>query len=122
MVVITNKSSNILEDLVRCTLAYVSRLQCVCLVDGLIHSSLVCCCFFRCSQDALHLLAKIVGDYCSRLDERDVTAAAFDLIFAFDECFALGYKEKLTMRQIEENLEMDSHNERIHEIMQQVCM
>ena len=82
--IITNKSSNILEDL-----------------------------------DALHLLAKIVQDYCVRLTEADVQAAAFDLIFAFDECFALGYKEKLTMRQIEENLEMDSHNERIHEIMQQ---
>lgn len=84
MVVITNKSSNILEDL-----------------------------------DALHLLAKIVADYCVRIDEQDVRAAAFDLIFAFDECFALGYKEKLTMRQIEENLAMDSHNERVAEIMRQ---
>lgn len=83
MLIITNKSSNILEDL-----------------------------------DALHLLAKIVGDYCSQLKEENVVEAAFDLIFAFDECFAVGYKEKLTMRQIEENLEMDSHNERVYEINQ----
>ena len=81
LLIITNKSSNILEDL-----------------------------------DALHLLAKIVADYCVQLHEEDVLEAAFDLIFAFDECFAVGYKEKLTMRQIEENLEMDSHAERIHEI------
>ena len=83
MLIITNKSSNILEDL-----------------------------------DALHLLAKIVGDYCRRIGQEEVLEVAFDLIFAFDECFALGYKEKLTMRQIEENLEMDSHNERLHDIMQ----
>ncbi len=83
MLIITNKSSNILEDL-----------------------------------DALHLLAKIVSDYCSQLKEENVVEAAFDLIFAFDECFAMGYKEKLTMRQIEENLEMDSHNERMHEVAQ----
>ena len=43
---------------------------------------------------------------------------AFDLVFAFDEVVSLGYKEKVTLAQIRTFIEMDSHEERIHELVE----
>ncbi|CAI8044359.1 Coatomer subunit delta [Geodia barretti] len=36
-----------------------------------------------------------IPEYCQRLDEQDVLDNAFDLIFAFDEIVALGYRENV---------------------------
>lgn len=76
MLVITNKNSNILEDL-----------------------------------ETLHLLAKLVPEYSHTLDESDVTKHAFDLIFAFDEVIAMGYKERVTLTQVKHFTTMESHEE-----------
>ena len=73
---VTNKSSNILEDL-----------------------------------EILRILAKIVPDYAQSLDEEGITKAAFDLLFAFDEVISLGYKENVTLQQVRQNTEMESHEE-----------
>ena len=60
-------------------------------------------------------------DYCGTLDERNIQEHTFDILFAFDEVIAAGYKEKVTLQQIKTFTEMDSHEERIHEILESVC-
>jgi hypothetical protein len=51
--------------------------------------------------DTLRLLSKLVPEYAgSMLDEEAVSAAAFDLIFAFDEVISLGHKENISVLQV----------------------
>jgi hypothetical protein len=61
-----------------------------------------------------------VPEYCGRLEEEQVADRAFELIFAFDEVIAVGYKEKVTLQQIKTFLEMDSQEEKIHEMLEKV--
>lgn len=82
LLVITNKSSNILEDL-----------------------------------DTLRLLAKLVPDYVHPVDDEGVAAAAFDLLFAFDEAVTLGHREAVTPAQVRAACEMESHEERLHKMV-----
>ncbi|KAK9464774.1 hypothetical protein V1512DRAFT_243253 [Lipomyces arxii] len=82
MVLITNRQSNILQDI-----------------------------------DTLHLFSQIVTSLCKSVDEREILSNAFDLLSAFDEIVALGYRENLSLPQIKTNLEMDSHEEKIQEII-----
>ncbi|KAI1330362.1 putative coatomer subunit delta [Xylariaceae sp. FL0255] len=82
MVLITNKQSNILQDI-----------------------------------DSLHLFAQVVSNTCRTLDEREILKNAYELLSAFDELVTLGYRENLTLSQIKTFLEMESHEERIQEII-----
>ncbi|KAI1110270.1 putative coatomer subunit delta [Nemania sp. NC0429] len=82
MVLITNKQSNILQDI-----------------------------------DSLHLFAQVVSSTCKTLDEREIVKNAYELLSAFDELVTLGYRENLTLSQIKTFLEMESHEERIQEII-----
>ena len=82
MVLITNKQSNILQDI-----------------------------------DSLHLFAQVVSTICRKLDEREIVKNAFELLSAFDELVTLGYRENLSLSQIKTFLEMESHEERIQEII-----
>ncbi|KAK3692237.1 hypothetical protein B0T22DRAFT_495493 [Podospora appendiculata] len=82
MVLITNKQSNILQDI-----------------------------------DSLHLFAQVVSSTCKSLDEREILRNAFELLSAFDELVTLGYRENLSISQIKTFLEMESHEERIQEII-----
>lgn len=50
--------------------------------------------------------------------ERLVAEKAFDIIMAFDEVVAEGYSEDLTPNQVETFLEMDSHEEKIQQIIE----
>jgi coatomer subunit delta len=86
MVLITNKQSNILQDI-----------------------------------DSLHLFAQVVTSTCKSLDEREILKNAFELLSAFDELVTFGYRENLTISQIKTFLEMESHEERIQEIISRVC-
>jgi len=61
-----------------------------------------------------------VPEFCGRLEEENVSNKAFELIFAFDEVIAVGYKEKVTLQQIKTFLEMDSQEEKIHEMLKKV--
>ena len=45
---------------------------------------------------------------------------AFELIFAFDEIVALGYRENVNLAQIRTFTEMDSHEEKVYEAMRRV--
>jgi len=85
MVLITNRQSNILQDI-----------------------------------DSLHLFAQVVSSTCRTLDEREIVKNAYELLSAFDELVTLGYRENLTLSQIKTFLEMESHEERIQEIISRV--
>lgn len=82
MVLITNRQSNILQDI-----------------------------------DSLHLFAQVVSSTCKSLDEREIVKNAYELLSAFDELVTLGYRENLTISQIKTFLDMESHEERIQEII-----
>lgn len=82
LVLVTNKSSNILEDL-----------------------------------ETLRLLSKTVPEYIHSLDEDSVTRGAFELIFAFDEVISMGHKENITVQQIRQNTDMESHEEKLHKMI-----
>ena len=83
LVLVTNKGSNILEDL-----------------------------------ETLRLMGKVVTDFVLPLEEDYIAAAAFDLIFAFDEVVALGgHKENITSGQVRQNIEMESHEEKLHKMI-----
>ncbi|KAH8815753.1 hypothetical protein F5884DRAFT_191955 [Xylogone sp. PMI_703] len=82
MVLITNRQSNILQDI-----------------------------------DSLHLFSQVVTSTCKTLDEREILRNAYELLSAFDELVTLGYRENLTLSQIKTFLEMESHEERIQEII-----
>lgn len=83
MVLITNRQSNILQDI-----------------------------------STLHLFAQIVTNTCRTCNEAEIIKNAFELISAFDEVCSHGYRENLTLPQIKNYLEMDSHEERIQEIIE----
>lgn len=84
LLLVTNKQSNILEDL-----------------------------------DTLRLLSKLVPEYAPSLDEEGVCKMAFELIFAFDETISLGHKENVTVAQVKQYCEMESHEERLHKLLMQ---
>lgn len=55
-----------------------------------------------------------IPEYCRNLDEKDISENAFNLIFAFDEIVALGYRESVNLVQIKTFVEMDSHEEKVY--------
>jgi hypothetical protein len=85
LVLVTNKHSNIVEDL-----------------------------------ETLRLFARVLSEYCpGELDEAAVCRNAFELTFAFDEIVALGHKENVTMHDIQVNIEMESHEEKLANMIRQ---
>ncbi|KAM1463301.1 hypothetical protein ACFX1Q_047315 [Malus domestica] len=84
LVLVTNKQSNILEDL-----------------------------------ETLRLLSKLAPEYSLSLDEEGVCKTAFELIFAFDEVISLGHKENVTVAQVKQYCEMESHEEKLHKLVMQ---
>ena len=58
---------------------------------------------------------------CKSTSEEEVAKKVFDLVFAFDEVISLGHKESVNIGQIRTFVEMDSHEERIHDLVQKVC-
>lgn len=85
ILLITNKASNILQDI-----------------------------------DTLHLFARVVSDTCRSTDEREILRHAFELLGAFDEVISLGYREHVNLIQIRNVLEMESHEEKIQDIISRV--
>lgn len=63
--------------------------------------------------ETLRLFARVIPEYCRQQDEADIADHAFELIFAFDEVVALGYRESVNLAQIRTFTEMDSNEERV---------
>ncbi|EXX69863.1 uncharacterized protein OCT59_005385 [Rhizophagus irregularis] len=82
MVLITNRQSNILQDI-----------------------------------DTLHLFARVVSDVCRSNDEREILRNSFELLSTFDEIVSLGYRENVNLAQVKSITEMESHEEKIQEII-----
>lgn len=61
-----------------------------------------------------------IPEYCRSLEENEIAENAFNLIFAFDEIVALGYRESVNLSQIRTFVEMDSHEERVYQAVRQV--
>jgi len=85
ILLITNKASNILQDI-----------------------------------DTLHLFARVVSDLCRNAEEKEIIKNQFELMGAFDEVVSLGYREPITLTQVRSVLEMESHEEKIQEIIARV--
>lgn len=83
IVLLTNKHSNILQDI-----------------------------------DTLHLFAATISNLLRSIDEREIFDNAFEILSSFDEIINNGYKENLTMSQVQTFLAMDSHEEKIQEIIE----
>lgn len=49
------------------------------------------------------------------MEESEIVDNAFNLIFAFDEIVALGYRESVNLAQIRTFVEMDSHEEKVYQ-------
>jgi len=84
LLLITNKSSNIMEDL-----------------------------------ETLRLLAKLVPEFCPELDEEGVREESFEIMLAFDEVLAMGHRETINLQQVKTALEMESHEEKLHQMIRQ---
>src|SRR6267154_526108 len=85
ILLITNKASNILQDI-----------------------------------DTLHLFARVVSDMCRTADEREIQKQSFELLGAFDEIVSMGYREQVNLMQVRGVLEMESHEEKIQDIIARV--
>jgi coatomer subunit delta len=71
--------------------------------------------------ETLHLFSQVVSSVCRNvLNEREILKNAFELLSAFDEIISLGYRENLKLPQIQTILEMESHEEKIQEIIARV--
>jgi hypothetical protein len=86
LLLVTNKGSNIVEDL-----------------------------------DTLRLISRVLPEQLGvgvALNEDTVAAKAFELLFALDEVVASGgYREEITLHQVRVNLEMESHEEKLAEMI-----
>ena len=66
--------------------------------------------------ETLRIFSKVVAEHCpGELDEASVCRNAFELLFAFDEVIAggVGHRENVSLREIQTNLEMESHEEKL---------
>ncbi|CAG9116205.1 unnamed protein product [Plutella xylostella] len=69
--------------------------------------------------ETLRLFSRVVPEYCQHLTETEVLNQAFNLLFAFDEIVALGYRESVNLAQVRSFVEMDSHEEKIYQAVRQ---
>jgi len=67
--------------------------------------------------ETLRLFGKLVPEYCGQVDELSVENNSFELIFVLDEIISLGHKESVTLLQVKQNCEMESHEERLHNLI-----
>lgn len=85
LLLITNKASNIVEDL-----------------------------------ETLRLLSKLLPEVAGGVSEDRIMDKMLELVFAFDEVLTTGgHRENITMAQIQTNLTMDSHEEKLHKMIEQ---
>uniref|UniRef100_T1IL15 Coatomer subunit delta n=1 Tax=Strigamia maritima TaxID=126957 RepID=T1IL15_STRMM len=69
--------------------------------------------------ETLRLFSKVIPEYCKNMEESEILENSFNLIFAFDEIVALGYRESVNLAQIRTFVEMDSHEEKVFQAVRQ---
>ncbi|CAH0753714.1 unnamed protein product [Bemisia tabaci] len=69
--------------------------------------------------ETLRLFSRVIPEYCRHMEEAEIAENAFNLIFAFDEIVALGYRESVNLAQIRTFVEMDSHEEKVYQAVRQ---
>lgn len=69
--------------------------------------------------ETLRLFSRVIPEYCHSMDEAEIVDNSFNLIFAFDEIVALGYRESVNLAQIRTFVEMDSHEEKVYQAVRQ---
>jgi coatomer subunit delta len=67
--------------------------------------------------DTLHLFARVVSDIAKTADEREILNKSFEILGAFDEVVTMGYRENVNLMQIQSVLQMESHEEKIQDII-----
>ena len=72
--------------------------------------------------ETLRLFSRVIPEYCRNMDEKDILDNSFNLIFAFDEIVALGYRESVNLAQIRTFVEMDSHEEKVYNAVRETQM
>merc|ERR1712066_314924 len=72
--------------------------------------------------ETLRLFSRVIPEYCRTIDENEVSTHAFELIFAFDEIVALGYRESVNLAQIRTFTDMDSHEEKVYNAVRETQM
>ena len=73
----------------------------------------------QCLNTMVSLTFGKVPEYSPSLDEEGVCKTAFELIFAFDEAISLGNKENVTVQQVKQYCEMESHEEKLYKLVMQ---
>ncbi|EDO14894.1 hypothetical protein Kpol_380p13 [Vanderwaltozyma polyspora DSM 70294] len=66
----------------------------------------------------LNLFSQTVNYYLNSFDEGEIFENAFEILSSFDEIIVMGNKEDLTISQVNTYLAMESHEEKIQEIIE----
>ncbi|CAG0885121.1 unnamed protein product [Cyprideis torosa] len=69
--------------------------------------------------ETLRLFSRVIPEYSRSMDEAGIIEHGFELIFAFDEIVALGYRESVNLAQVRTFVEMDSHEEKVYQAVRQ---
>ncbi|KAJ1731782.1 coatomer subunit delta [Coemansia biformis] len=69
-------------------------------------------------MDTLHLITCAVSEICDVGDQQDVVLHGFDIILAFDEIISHGYRDSVDLAKLRTITEMESHEEKIQEIIE----
>jgi hypothetical protein len=73
--------------------------------------------------DTLQLFSRIVSDFCrGTVTEAEVLGRSFEVLSSFDEVVSMGYREKIDLNGIRSVMEMESHEEKIQEIIAKVTI
>lgn len=66
----------------------------------------------------LNLFSQTINSYLTNFDELEIFDNAFEILSSFDEIICMGYKENLSYNQVNTYLAMESHEERIQDIIE----
>lgn len=61
-----------------------------------------------------------MSSICRPTDAREIDRNAFELLSSFDEIISLGYRENVNLAQVASISEMESHEEKIQEMIEKV--
>ena len=69
--------------------------------------------------ETLRLFSRVIPEYCKTVEEKEIYEHNFELLFAFDEIVALGYRENVNLAQIRTFTDMESHEEKVYKAMRE---